>query len=195
MSIVLWVALTAAPAAACDFLGPTPLEPVASEDVTAPAAPAFEAPEVQRGTGPRGFIAQSSTSCDDLGWITVAVALFDDTSPEDAIGIEVIDVAGTLPDGLTLPDGPWVHPDGVLQWTWGDEAVDSQEAFAFTATLVAVDEAGNRSAEVPLDVEDPGHGGCDHRGPGGSVGVGILGALVTRWRARGRRQRRLSDQS
>lgn len=172
--MIIAVLLEAA-AAACSFVGPAELVVVPSDDTTAPDAPALGAADVTRGRGPRGFLVQSSTSCDDLGWIELTATSTDDMTPAEALAFDVELVEGELPDGLVLPDGPMTYftPE-TLSWVWVDGDTNDQEPLSFVVAVRAVDQAGNTSDAAEVTIEDPGSSGGCSTSPFG----GLLGALI-----------------
>ncbi len=158
-----------------------------SADVVAPAAPEIGEVAVGRGQGPEpaGCFSSVSTSCDDAGLISIAVSAADDVSAAEDIGYRVELVEGDLPESFTLSTAIWRARDGHLSLRWNDDATDDQEPFDVTLSIVAVDEGGNESQPVEIDVSDPGSteaGGCD--GSGGHLGAGaaILAMLAMRRR-------------
>lgn len=145
--------LVASPALACSIVGPSELvvDPELSDGI-APDVPVLGDVLITRGRGPRKTAGgvSTSTSCDDLGFITIEV---DETKPDVGFVLELLD--GELPEGLdALPEQPWLGPD--LTLTWIDEALDDQDAFAFTLAISAVDSGGDRSEAVEIDISDDG---------------------------------------
>jgi len=121
--------------------------------------------EVRRGIGPRPTDEPDvtySTSCDDIGFITLTFPADADT----AVGYDFEIVAGQPPENFRLP-GPLrllSRADGThgLTLSWIDGATDRQEPFAFVLGIRTVDAAGNRSRTVTkIIVCDPGREATD----------------------------------
>lgn len=124
----------------------------------------------------------SRSSCDGTGTISIVVQAEDDATPPESIGFMIELVSGSLPPGLSLPDGPvrgWERGDGKvdLVFVWSPEQTDSME---FVVRVSAVDGAGNvgDSTEVPVVLEK--ESGCAAAGlPGpGSGAVWLVTALA-----------------
>jgi uncharacterized protein (TIGR03382 family) len=196
----MWSLIWSAAAAwACSMEGP--IDHILVEnaaDTVAPAVPTATVADVQRGRGGQVQANGSvmSSSCDDIGWIELALASSDDVSAPERIGyVLTLAEGGALPEGLVLStDGMEpVRADasGVLRLSWLDGAEDDQEAFSFEVDIAALDEAGNLSDPVRLAIEDDGTGdargsspgGCD-TAPGGGSGalVGLALAALARRR-------------
>ena len=192
-------ALLLAPSAAlaCSIATPQPHELDPDEvavDVLAPEAPAL-APDgvaVRRGVGPTcvGFECDS-TSCDDLGLITVALTPGDDDrTPAAEQGFVIDHAGGTLPDGLTLSQtSPARLDDGTLRLVWIDDDEREQEPFDFAVDIVPVDLAGNEGESLRVQITDPGReAGCSLAGRGAGPGAWtllmFLGGLARRRFAR-----------
>ena len=173
-------------AGACEF--PAPVEHVvdpAEADVDKEPPVKIEAVgmEVRRGKGPRGGCSPTSTSCDDIGTITlVPTPPSDDRTPSNELGYRIRLVSGTVPSGLTIPTEAWRVENGVvpgLYLRWIDGASDDQEAIDFTVVLAAVDRAGNEGPEsAPVRIHHPGSSsGCRiARGTDASLAL-VLGTL------------------
>ena len=173
-------ALLSAPSAfACSLLGPQPhAVNESSPDATAPSTPTLGELSIGRGVGPRGGM---STSCDDIGWITLPLDADDDTSADDAIGYFLALSDGSLP--FDLPVDP-VRPQTAegLTLNWIDEATKEQEPIEATLQILAVDEAGNVSAEpLAVEISDPGRSGGCASVPSASAWA-LLGLLALRRR-------------
>lgn len=162
--------LHALPALACELAPPTPLVVDAHEqqiDHTPPGKIPSVGVTIVRGRGPRGGCdgSQQSTSCDDLGTVTLhpTPPTDDRTAPGD-LGYVVKVTAGNLPPGATLPsDTVLADPAaGLLALGWIDGANDDQESIDFTLTLTPVDRGGNAGPESdPIRVHDDGSAsGC-----------------------------------
>lgn len=178
------------PASACSFVGPETYNPTPIDgDTTPPGLLEVLEVDITRGVGPdRGLFGASMTSCDDLGWITIALGAQDDQSAEANLGVEVAFVGGTLPEGLGEPEGTWSlswdgsTPGGLL-WVWIDEATNDQEAFDFDVRLRAVDESGNLGEGVTVNLADPGGRGCSHTpGAAGAWALVLAAGLARRRR-------------
>lgn len=92
---------------------------------------------------------KSTTSCDDLGFLTLT---FPAPLPAETVGYAFEVLAGHPPDGL-LPSDPLraiTRQDGThgLTLTWIDGATLEQEPLSFVLGIRTVDCAGNRSREV-----------------------------------------------
>lgn len=144
------------PAEACSFIGHDPYEVDDSlADDEAPGEEAFAAVSITRGVGPQGRFIQSSTSCDDLGWISVEIL-----PSEPDLGFSAMMIEGEPPDGLTVSGDPFSLLEGdLLQLVWIDGATDDQEAFDFVLGLTPLDRAGNEGPTLQIPLSDQG-GGC-----------------------------------
>ena len=102
------------------------------------------------------------SSCEGMGSIAIDITgAKDDRTPPERIGYRITHVAGTLPDGLSLPSDVRLLPARrpvagdasrevfVLSLVWGDGATNDQEEIDFTLAVTAVDLAGNESAPSP----------------------------------------------
>jgi MYXO-CTERM domain-containing protein len=179
MFALLWLVSVAWP---CSFVGPE--EHIVTEnlaDTTAPDAPEAAVSEIKRGVGPECSGGSCVTSsCDDIGTLSLALSSSDDVSAADAIGFELTLVeGGTLPDGLELSTTGMVavrtDESGVLLLTWIDDAEDDQEAFSFEVDIAAIDEAGNVSDATRLSVE---HAGTSGGGLGCNSAPGVSGGAL-----------------
>lgn len=159
--LALAAALCAPPALACSVLGPQP-HPIldASDDTAPPATPQLQSITITRGHGPGP--GGCSTSCDDIGFLTLELLAEDDTSTAATTGFQLTLVDGALP--FDLPVDPVRPQDGAnLELTWIDGATAAQEALDATLEVHAVDEAGNVSTSgLTVEISDPGTtgGGC-----------------------------------
>jgi MYXO-CTERM domain-containing protein len=161
-------------------------------DEVAPGLPTLDDLSVTRGVGPTrsGFGSQSVSSCDDLGWITLALSAEDDLSAPESLGFVFALDTGSLP--FTLPSEAVRPFDGSITFVWIDEATDEQEPIEATVTVNTVDEAGNVSAESLLvtisdEGREEGLKGCSTGSGAPGVGLGLLGLLAVR-RRRARRE-------
>jgi hypothetical protein len=147
-------------AQACKLAVPRPLvlDPQSS-DTTPPSAPTATVGSIRRGKGPEtNGCSQSTSSCDDLGSIYIALTATDDEATPDQMGFQLELTDGALPSGLTLPSSPVLATAGHLYLAWGDGATDEQEAIAFTLAIRAVDLAGNISPPTTVKVASEGSG-------------------------------------
>src|SRR5688500_1747908 len=88
-------------ARACSLVDSPMHEVVAdSADVTPPAAPTVVLQGIERGSG--GACSESS-SCDDIGSVSLGVSATDDVSGAETIGFRVTVVEGELPAGALPP--------------------------------------------------------------------------------------------
>ncbi|MEA2700581.1 MAG: hypothetical protein QOI66_4852, partial [Myxococcales bacterium] len=106
--VMLTVLVSAQRADACSVPGAVPhvIDPSKqATDITAPPPPIVMLKEIKRGRGPQGGpgCSSSSSSCDDLGTVTLSIAATDDDSPPQSIGYRIQLVSGRLPGGLDLP--------------------------------------------------------------------------------------------
>lgn len=180
--------LLARAALACGLASPRPLVVDEGErgiDRSPPQKVASAGVAIVRGRGPRGGCgSQTSTSCDDLGTVTLhPTAPSDDRTAPGDLGYLVKLVGGHLPEGATLPsDAVLADPStGILVAGWTDGATDDQESIDFSVTLTAVDRGGNAGPESdPIRVQDSGRGsGCrTARGGDGSSFAMVLGLLT-----------------
>lgn len=110
---------------------------------------------------------RSDSSCANMGLVQIAFkGAKDDRTPRERIGYRIKHVAGTLPDGLSLPSyAQFATPEAgdvsgevfLLSLVWGDPATSDQGAIDFTIALTAVDLAGNESApSSPIRIRHPG---------------------------------------
>lgn len=158
-------------AEACSFMGHEPYETVEDGgDTDPPGAPVLGEALITRGVGPEGVFIQSATSCDDLGWITIELTEPDD---DDALGYTMEVVAGTTPDGFSLPQSPFHLVESGLILVWIDDATDDQEAFDFTLAVTAMDPAGNEGPADEIQLTDGGSG-CGVAGLSGSWLLGLM---------------------
>jgi hypothetical protein len=164
-------------------------------DQTAPTLPASSAPSIARGYA-AGGCSGSSSSCADIGIVSVFPEAMDDMTPPEKIGFRITLAAGTLPAGLTLPsDVIDLAPNSALQLTWVDGATNDQEIINFTLTVVAVDLAGNESTPQTVVVQDDGAGsgggGCrlsSRRAPGpAAILLAVFAVALAARRRRGDR--------
>jgi MYXO-CTERM domain-containing protein len=176
--IALVVCLRAVPAEACSIVGPTPLQidpTLKATDTTPPTLTVAALTGVKRGQGRQSDgCSSTASSCDDLGWINVAVQGTDDMTMSQELGFRVALVAGTPPAGLTIPEGATT---GFVSLLWIDGNTDDQEAFDFTLAIVAVDRAGNESAPKTVHIVSEGSG-CSVASPAPPRGM-LAFALVT----------------
>jgi hypothetical protein len=183
-------------AEACSFASNQPLviDPQAqASDSTPPSPPSVGVESITRGKGPQpAGCGQSVSSCDDIGWIVLTVDATDDQTASAGLGYQVELVAGDLPAGLALPNGPVLPREGRLLLVWTDGASDDQEAISFTLALRAVDLAGNVGQPTTVQINDPGSGGCSiaARRPGSSWPASTLVVLLAARLLRRRRQAR-----
>ncbi|MCA9488928.1 MAG: hypothetical protein KC621_03375 [Myxococcales bacterium] len=174
----MFLLFSASTSLACSLAGPSTLTiQTDPTDQTAPTAPVWVATDIRRGVGPQGGM---STSCDDLGFVTITVARpDDDPDGEEAVGYRLALVEGSLPDDLTLPEEAWLGPELILSWI--DGATDDQEPLVFTLSLTPTDAAGNEGEPLVVEISDPGSTanplGCDVLG-GGAGGAWMLGAVA-----------------
>jgi hypothetical protein len=130
--------------------GPSP------DDVALPKKPTLSLELVKRGQGPEsaGGGTQSRSTCDDLGWVIVGVAPYD-----DSIGYEFELVDGHLPrEHFSLADKPvTLEAAGEITMSWSDGDQDQQEAIDFALVAHPVDKWGRRGpASDPLRISHPG---------------------------------------
>lgn len=187
---------TISPAFACSFAtGEAHTTAENPEDTTAPTAPGAVSAEVNRGVAPVCNVLGScqSTSCDDLGRISLSFpASEDDVSAANAVGYRLRVVEGAPPDDLGIDETRRADSiDGdqaSLTLLWIDEATDDQEAFSVVIGITAIDEAGNESEEVTIEVSDAGgesSSGCNTAGGGTGVLALVMAAAIGARRQRG----------
>lgn len=159
----------------CSLLTPEPLfgDPDPN-DVVAPLPALVEAVDVFRGAGPR-VPGEPRTSCDDLGWVTLRVRQ-PEQEAEGEIGYLLELAAGSVPNGMALPDVPWKGQTLVLAWLDVDE--QRRQPISFELLVTAVDPAGNRSAPVLVSVSDLQPCGCNTSGFTSMVPLWLLLALL-----------------
>lgn len=181
------------PAAACSIASVYEHEIDADDpDAVAPDAISVVSVEVA-DLGDSGGCG-SQNSCQGIGTISIVVQAEDDATPPESLGFTIELVAGSLPPGLSLPDGPvrgWDRGDGTvdLVLVWSPEQGDLTE---FVVRVSAVDRAGNvgDSTDVPVVLED--ESGCAAGGLPGPVSgaVWLVAALAALLILRARRATR-----
>lgn len=185
---------------ACSFAGPIEheIDPAeAAVDDEPPAKIETVGVEIRRGKGPEGGCSQSSTSCDDIGLITlIPTPPSDNRTDADELGYRIRLVGGEVPSGLTIPTEAWrlqtSSPPAALSLHWIDGATDDQESIDFTVTLAAVDRAGNEGPEsAPIRIHHAGSSsGCRvARGNDLSLALVLGSILWLRWSMRARTSR------
>lgn len=177
------------PAEACSFPGPVEHEIDPAEqaiDKEPPGRVETVGVSVTRGKGPEGSgcTRRGSSSCDDIGWITLIPAPpSDNRTPKEELGYRLRFIGGRLPDGLRIPDDARRLDQGEppsLGLRWIDGSTDDQEDFDFTVMLTAIDKAGNEGPEsAPIRIHHGGSSGC-RMARGGDLGsfALVLGALI-----------------
>ena len=161
------------PARACSLFGYEPMNLAAGSDTVAPTL-TVGAATVWRGDG----------SCDGVGLVQLEVGASDDQTAANLIGYQVLVTRGDVvfPG---LPSTPFTQLSGDLALHFNDAG----QAIDLTLQVRAVDQNGNLSAPVSVDVVDvpPGdEGGC---AVGGGAGAGWLAALALAPLVRRRRRR------
>jgi len=174
-------------ASACDYPAPETHEvdpEEAAVDDEPPAKVDAVGVEIRRGKGPQGGCSQTSTSCDDIGSITIVpTPPSDNRTPSDELGYRVRLVGGVAPSGLTIPTEAVRLQSGdppALYLHWIDGATDDQEAIDFSIALTAIDRAGNEGPEsAPIRIHHTGSGsGCRvARGNDLSLAL-VIGAML-----------------
>jgi len=201
MVVTVGALLGASPAALpCSYLTHEPhaIDPNAGLFDTDPPKPPrlLKVDGIKRGVGPD--ITGASTSCDDLGTLTLTMeAAEDQRTPPEEMGYRVQLAAGSLPDGLTLPAGPvrqlplaeGDQQRAKLLFVWIDGATDEQEPLDFTLDITPVDRAGLEGGAARVRVKHPGSDGC---GLGRSPSSGSLALLLAALMLLGARRRRRS---
>lgn len=171
---------------ACDFSRAPDHEIEAdSSDVTPPSAPQAELIHVERGKAPEGCLTQTTTSCDDVAYVELALSAQDDVSTDDAIGYEV-EVSGDAPEDFGGGTTRVVRAtDGVARFHWLDG--EGTGDVSFDLHIRSVDRAGNVSDDATIvQVRSGGAAGCA-TGRGHSAGswlLVLLAALVGRLASR-----------
>jgi hypothetical protein len=137
---------------ACSSIGPVPHvldDALVGVDRTPPTLPKPIVAQISRhdGTG-----CMSGDSCGDFTAANITNLATDDMTAANRIGYRFAVVAGTPPDGLSLPTGvvDLALPDASLWLSWPGEGDDVD----FTLELVAVDAAGNESAPQTVRIYD-----------------------------------------
>lgn len=158
LGLGVWLTWSAQLAAACSLPGWSEHlidEEERAVDTTAPTPVTGASHSIKRGQGPTSTgCGESSTSCDDLGWISLHLeGASDDRTPPGELGYIFEVTAGTLPDGLTLPNGP-VRGQERFTLGWIDGATDEQEGFDFTIDVFPVDLAGNVGEPFSVRLRD-----------------------------------------
>lgn len=150
---------------ACSNAGPISLQlrdAASAEEGEAPGPVRVGEVAITRGRGPEstGCGKEMSTSCDDLGTVTIELDVDDPDSPADEVGYVIEVVRGTPPDGLGLDVGPLRPMDGhegSLTFTWIDEPTDEQEPLDLEVTIRAIDVDGHVGpVSEPIAITDPG---------------------------------------
>jgi len=130
-------------------------------DTQVPAAPSVGKVTIKRGMGPRGSGCQStSSSCDDIGAITLRLTAKDDRTAADAIGYTISVVRGQAPEDLSPLDQPLAQV-GTNEVTliWLDGGTNDQEAVDFDLRVRAIDKAGNVGPGTLVPIQS-GSTGC-----------------------------------
>lgn len=187
----------ATPAAACSLVGPEVLLVDTSlEDVQPPEAPEITAIEITRGRGPQpaGPGRSVSTSCDDLGIVSLSITQPDGgPDPDGDVGYLLELAEGTLADGMSLPTEPWLGP--ILTLSWIDGATDDQEPFDALLAITPIDRAGNLGPTVTVELADDGVAagtGCRTTPAVPTGQLLVLASLGLLGRRRSRRGHRIS---
>jgi len=155
----MWILslLLSQPTLGCSLISPAvfDVDPTLTGDEIAPDMPEFNDLTIHRGRGPRKLDDGSmmSTSCDDIGFITIELMDPAEDDPED-VGYSVDLLDGELPMGLTLPEGTYAGPGISLSWI--DEAIHDQDPFGFTLQITPFDTSGNQGDPLEVWLEDDG---------------------------------------
>lgn len=152
------------------------IDPTLDDDTSPAAITGAVGVEVRRGRGPVEMNgACGSSSCDDIGLLTLTFAAAIDDGAADgadsgglsddrlqpAVGYQLRLRSGALAAGLALPAAPqaaWLSDDGnaTLMLVWGDGATDRQEPFSAQVSIEPVDAAGNIGPARQVTIADDG---------------------------------------
>ena len=159
----------------------------------APGAIDVAIERIKRGKGPRrGLTESSSSSCDDIGWVDLAVEPL-----ESEVGYRFVVVEGDPP--IPFPDHPVRPPacpereqpceSSTFTFTWSDEAKNRQEPLDFRLRITPVDAWGREGPAQTIHVTDPGSAGggaCSQTGrpSPGRVAWALLFLIVVAVRRR-----------
>jgi len=152
-------------------------------DDVAPEAPGGVSVTVGRGHAPAEGCGAGSTSCDDIGSVTLRLdePATDDQSSTEHIGYRIELADGVLPGTLRLPDTAVRANGGTeLELFFVDDATEAQEVVAFSLVLTPIDEAGNVGPpSTEIRVFDPGGAeGCRVARRATSLDAALLFGLV-----------------
>jgi len=153
--MIWWIALALAPDAdACSRAEHSLFTVDWAPNGRAPSPPEVLDTFIERGSG--STTQPGLEECADVGLIALTL---DPAGVPGRYGYH-LHTDGDLPDGLHIDPGPFLpaHEDGLDQlWlTWIDDAVDDQDPFDFTLTLIAIDQDGDESEPVDLTLDHSG---------------------------------------
>jgi hypothetical protein len=121
----------------------------------------------------------ASSSCDGTGTVSIVVQAEDDATPPESMGFRMELVSGSLPPGLSLPDGPvrgHARGDGsvglILAWSPRADSMD------FVVEVSAVDRAGNAGDPTPIAVVIDEGSGCSLGGDAPRPAINLLVAVL-----------------
>jgi hypothetical protein len=127
-------------------------------DDVAPPSPVLVEWEVHRG----GWVDLDGTLVyNTCSWGTMTFVVErpeGDPDDEHTVGYRFRDFVGTLPPTFDVPvpdHDPILGPN--VRLTWGEQPPEALEPFAFTASMVPVDVAGNEGEAIEIHVEDDGY--------------------------------------
>ena len=124
-------------------------EPEAEAEFPEPVV--LEINEVKRAE-PRASEARPQASCDDVGWLRIAIEGYD-----RGWGLQ-FEVEGEYPESLRVDEGPFVFEEGlhIFMVVWGDEGTH-EEAIDIRLSARWVDEYGRQGpASEPLHIHSEG---------------------------------------
>ena len=150
--------LLASPSAwGCSLITPVPFRVVGdSRYEVVPERPVVTDLRVQRGTDPVADDGRlMRTSCDDVGWVTIVLQQpsHDPHLTED-VGYLLELQGGSLPDGLVLPEIPWLGDTLVLPWL--DVGVIRERPINFQLGITPIDIGGQRGPALQISIYEQG---------------------------------------
>lgn len=131
-------------------------------DTLPPAAPVAGEISFRRANSTASVGCVMVSTCDDIGFIDVSLALADDHAKAEAIGVKLSLASGILPVGVNLPTEPILLRNGAFELVWVD--TDPTSNIQFELDVVAIDTAGNESAPTRVQVTDTVPLGCRQTG-------------------------------
>ncbi len=180
--LIVSIALLPTRTEACSIREPAIFAVAQTVNANSPPTIVVSSVAVKRGVGPvdEGCGSQSSTSCDDLGVVSLTL-----DGMQEQMGI-VFETEGNVPKGLVPTEPVAAEPELFLFFI--DGATDEQEAVDFRLRITSVNAAGEMGATSEwIRVYHPGKSeGCATApGKAGSLlPFLLLAGLLLVWRPR-----------